>query len=54
MITSVAFNRAYGTPSSTKAILIGTSRGVVLECEIEPSEAGFFAGKEERYVKQVW
>jgi hypothetical protein len=53
MVTSVAFNRAHGTPSSTKAILLGTSRGSILECEIEPSEAGFFAGKEERYVKNV-
>lgn len=28
-------------------------QGQIFECEIEPSEAGFFAGKEEKYVRPV-
>ena len=52
VIHSVAWNKN-STPSTTREILVGTSKGLILECEIEPSEAGFFAGKEEKYVRPV-
>lgn len=38
---------------STKEILIGTSKGLIYEAEIEPSDAGFFKDKEEKYFKLV-
>lgn len=33
-ITSVAFNREYGTESSTGPILLGTNRGLIFETEL--------------------
>ena len=54
ILTSIGFNKD-GTTTSTKPILIGTSKGLLFESEIELQESGFFGGaKEDKYFKQVY
>ncbi|RKP09914.1 Pep3/Vps18/deep orange family-domain-containing protein [Thamnocephalis sphaerospora] len=55
VIESIAWNKLAGTrmqENSTRAILLGTNQGRVMEAEIEPTEEYF--KREDRYVKLVY
>jgi len=53
-ITSVGWNQRAVTESSTDAILVGTSKGVILETKLTTTEdTHLFASSVEQYVKQL-
>ncbi|XP_065844581.1 vacuolar protein sorting-associated protein 18 homolog [Oscarella lobularis] len=55
LIESVAWNRSQVDEQSTKEILIGSSKGCIIEAVIEPQEAKFLGqGEVEKYWKQLY
>ncbi|CAH1786190.1 unnamed protein product [Owenia fusiformis] len=55
LIDSIGWNRQNTNNTSTSAILLGTSRGLIFEAEIvSGEERGFFQGSLEQYCKQLF
>ncbi|XP_031550189.1 vacuolar protein sorting-associated protein 18 homolog [Actinia tenebrosa] len=53
LISAVAWNKSKLTETSTQTILLGTTKGLLFETEIEPEEK-FFQGGIERFLKQLY
>ncbi|XP_022804004.1 vacuolar protein sorting-associated protein 18 homolog [Stylophora pistillata] len=53
LINAIAWNKSKLTESSTQTILLGTTKGLVFETEVEPEEK-FFQGGLEKFWKQLY
>ncbi|XP_027053569.1 vacuolar protein sorting-associated protein 18 homolog [Pocillopora damicornis] len=53
LINAIAWNKSKLTESSTQTILLGTTKGLVFETELEPEEK-FFQGGLEKFWKQLY
>ncbi|KAK3737231.1 hypothetical protein QZH41_010859 [Actinostola sp. cb2023] len=53
LVSAVAWNKSKLTESTTQTILLGTTKGLLFETELEPEEK-FFQGGLERFSKQLY
>ncbi|XP_068704082.1 vacuolar protein sorting-associated protein 18 homolog isoform X2 [Montipora capricornis] len=53
LINAVAWNKSKLTESSTQTILLGTTKGLIFQTEVEPEEK-FFQGGLEKFWKQLY